>query len=83
MENNVPKLGNEDVPKLGEDAEILNEKLDELLQLAYMSGYNRCKSELYTEEDIDKLLSFYTNDAPASYIKRDYKKYLSSLKQPK
>ena len=37
----------------------------------------------FTEEDIDKLLSLYTDDAPASYIKRDYKKYLQSLKQPK
>ena len=46
-------------------------------------GYNKAKETLYTEEDIDNILSMYADDAPASYIKRDYKKYLQSLKQPK
>jgi hypothetical protein len=37
---------------------------------------------LYIEEDIENLLSYYTDDAPASYIKRDYKKYLQFIKSP-
>ena len=39
------------------------------------------KENTYTEEDIDRLLSLYSDDAPASYIKRDYKKYLQTIKQ--
>lgn len=49
----------------------------------FAKGYNKAKSSLYTQEDIDNLLSMYTDDAPVSYVKRDYKKYLPSLKQPK
>jgi hypothetical protein len=50
---------------------------------SFKAGYNKAKSSLYTQEDIDNLLSMYTDDAPVSYVKRDYKKYLQSLKQPK
>ena len=38
---------------------------------------------LYSEADIDRLLALYTDDAPASYIKRDYKKYLKQIKNRK
>ena len=75
-----------DVRKMVEDdVEKYKKSLlsNEGLILAYQNGYNKAKSTLYTEEDIDKILSMYTDDAPASYIKRDYKKYLKSLKQPK
>ena len=48
---------------------------------AFEAGMNEAKKTLYTEEDIDRLLSLYTDDAPASYIKRDYKKYLQTIKQ--
>ena len=47
----------------------------------FVDGYNKAKENTYTEDVIDKLLSFYTDDAPASYIKSDYKKYLKKLKQ--
>ena len=105
----VPKLGNEDVPKLGYEAQIHLKEAGKIDMHAmewvsseenskkwsnntdeigdnygsFVAGWNKCKENTYTEEEIDKLLSFYTDDAPASYIKRDYKKYLQSLKQPK
>ena len=95
-ENDVDKLGNEDVPKLGYDVEKLAETLNKTrgidaprtdtsyyqeFKIGVEMGYNKAKETLYTEEDIDKILSMYTDNAPASYIKRDYKKYL--LKQIK
>ena len=40
----------------------------------------KAKENTYTEEDIDRLLALYTDDAPAGYIKRDYKKYLKGIK---
>lgn len=43
----------------------------------------KAKETLYTEDDIDKIFSYYKNGAPAYYIKNTYKKYLQSLKQPK
>ena len=50
---------------------------------AYIDGHNKAKETLYTEDDIDKIFSYYKNGAPAYYIKNTYKKYLQSLKQPK
>ena len=41
------------------------------------------KENTYTEKDIHNLLSLYTDDAPASYIKRDFTKYLLRLKKYK
>ena len=58
--------------------------IKEIMDLDAKDGlYDTVNETLYTEEDIDKLLSMYADDAPASYIKRDYKKYLQALKQPK
>ena len=49
----------------------------------YLEGYNKANENLYSEADIDRLLGLYTDDAPASYIKRDYKKYLKQIKNRK
>ena len=94
-ENDVDKLGNEDVQKLGfkDNIEELASKhypeyysfglgVDRIgFERGHELGCKLSKENLYTEEDIDTLLSFYTDNAPASYIKRDYKKY--QLKQIK
>ena len=63
--------------------DYIREKHNQDRCMGFIDGYNKAKENTYTEEEIDKLLSFYTDDAPASYIKRDYKKYLQSLKQHK
>ena len=48
-----------------------------------MVGIYKAEENLYSEADIDRLLGLYTDDAPASYIKRDYKKYLKQIKNRK
>ena len=50
---------------------------------SFVAGHRAAEENLYSEADIDRLLALYTDDAPASYIKRDYKKYLKQIKNRK
>ena len=47
---------------------------------AFEAGMSEAEKTLYTEADIDRLLALYGDDAPASYIKRDWKKYINQIK---
>ncbi len=42
----------------------------------FINGFRAGYYSVNIDEKIEKILSFYSDDAPASYIKRDYKKYL-------
>ena len=67
--------------KFAQEESYAGHGMNELFK-GFIFGFKKAEKILYTEEDIDKLLSFYTDDAPASYIKKDYKKYLHSIKKP-
>jgi hypothetical protein len=82
IEDDVEKLAKDFYWSKNPDRLIAENTRPDMI-VGYIDGYNKAKSSLYTQEDIDNLLSMYTDDAPVSYVKRDYKKYLQLFKQPK
>jgi hypothetical protein len=88
----VNKLGNEDVPKLGYDADIReialkNYPFGNAERNAFIAGYNKSKETLYTEEQmIDFAEWIFNMDINRVLMTKKsvlFEQYIQSLKQPK
>ena len=96
LQQNVDKLGNEDVPKLGYDVEKLADEqykdenifseLKGLLvsakKFGFIDGYNKAKSTLYTEEQVREAIDMARCRAEHIFWYND-DEIIQSLKQPK
>ena len=73
----VDKLGNEDVPKLGYDVEKLakeydNETASKSGIKSFIAGWNKCKETLYTEEQVIEFVKWLASNWIPLYVNKEY-----------
>jgi arginyl-tRNA synthetase len=76
-EDEVDKLAHQYNPVMKLDAEFI--------RAGFKAGYNKAKSTLYTEEQVENILIEYvkTNPTKPYSVIKWFRKYIQSLKQPK